>query len=256
MRVTVLAPGDLIRQAERELRARGINSRVVDDTNVDLSKVNYFRALQPEDSTTSFKTGEEEKTAPRPARPRRTSLIAQTDVANAISERYGIEVGDASNPDHVKDSKTFIAPGPSLMSALGVTPEARQRTKDLASRLRKTHDIPKLSAETSLAEMLKIAPDVNTEQTVSHVQLVTNDPRYLKVATHVFFAPSGDEGWKVLAREVARRGVKTPGYFSYTGKRDSESQVVDEVIDEQPRDDEESIGPVVAAFLQFLDAQG
>ncbi|AKP24093.1 helicase [Chenuda virus] len=146
--------------------------------------------------------------------------VASERLATLLRQRGKKDVEVFKPGAAVPPNGAFLWLGPQALKSLGAEPSEGAAQKDAEADIRrlKTTGSPIALIRIHGASELdrRFPPEKNIQVTRSSVVLVTNLAEYAPRAHILFTAPTGDTGWKAVAREATRR----PNIRAYAYKED------------------------------------
>nr|UBT83592.1 VP6 [Middle Point orbivirus] len=143
-----------------------------------------------------------------------TYYVLTQDIHDKLLENYNLTVEVTAGKNTIPQDSIVIELGAALMKKLGLQNDARDEQSDEAKRLKRLLTGPKRNKPNVRVDSEKGLMDLTSAtrkekghvtSTQSRVHLVTNDPTFIDRAHAIFTAPTGDPGWKDLAREATKR---------------------------------------------------
>nr|AVO64745.1 VP6 [Ninarumi virus] len=238
--LVLLAPGDIIHAAHAELSQRRVkvdyDEQVAESGELDQAKAgNEDQEVHGGKSTGTSERQGEAATAgsdlaegARPAHAEVGVAVPTASVANAIKEKFGIDVKIMEDGG----VERVLVMKPSLLYDVGLDKDQAKEVGDRVrmwikkpktSKDRKQGEVVQVSSMAVLKELLQVKDEGQVNiMAQTRVRLVTNKKKYLDAAQVMFTAPTGDVGWKELAREAAKK-QNIQVYVYKQGKDDSET---------------------------------
>ncbi|QCQ85341.1 VP6 [CHeRI orbivirus 1] len=174
-------------------------------------------------------------------------LVLSEDIAQALSKEYDIEVMNTNEKMSIGEDEVVMELGGQLIRRLSLPQEVRDEQNDEVKRLRRLHmnnngkrktfKTVRVDSERGLAtllnlniEKMKDKKQSKTQPPMTRVTLVTNDIKDVDKAHIMLGAPTGDVGWKELARKATQRS-NIRAYVYNPSNGDDLFEVVDTLLD-------------------------